>query len=161
MTTIVSDTSPINYLLLIGEVEILPKLFNEVLIPPAVHAELQNPRTPPIVFAWAADLPAWAKVQQPSEIDYTIDLGAGEREAISLALELNIPALLIDERKGRLAAEQRGLLPVGTLTLLDSADRRGLTDFEQAIAKLRKTSFHVDPEMLEFLLAEVRARKIR
>lgn len=65
----------------------------------------------------------------------------------------------MDERKGRMAAEQRGLIPVGSLTLLDSADRRGLVNFAEAIAKLKTTSFHVDPELVAFLLDEVKARK--
>lgn len=78
MTTIVSDTSPINYLVVIGEINLLRKLFDQILIPPAVYAELQDPRTPPEVYAWAADLPAWATVQKPIEIDASIGLGAGE-----------------------------------------------------------------------------------
>ena len=122
MRTIVSDTSPINYLILIEAIAVLPKLFDEILIPPAVHSELQRPRTPAVVFRWAASLPSWAKVQRPSRIAPGVALGAGETEAISLALELKISASLIDERKGRLAAEQRGILPVGTLNILDSAE---------------------------------------
>jgi predicted nucleic acid-binding protein len=88
-------------------------------------------------------------------------LGAGEVQAISLAVEHGIPAILMDERKGRVAAELRGLIPVGTLTILDSADRRGLIDFEQAVAKLQLTSFHVDPDLVAFLLEETHARKRR
>lgn len=43
MRIIVSDTSPIRYLVLIGEVEILQKLYGRVLIPEAVRSELQHP----------------------------------------------------------------------------------------------------------------------
>jgi predicted nucleic acid-binding protein len=159
VTAIVSDTSPINYLILIEAIEVLPKLFDEVLIPPAVHSELQRPRTPPAVFRWAASLPSWARIQRPFQIDPAIALGAGETEAISLAIELKISAILIDERKGRLAAEQRGILPVGTLNILDSADLRGLLDFEEAVARLRKTNFHVEPALVEALILNARARR--
>ncbi len=38
---VVSDTSPLNYLILIGEEELLPKLFGRVVIPNAVFGELQ------------------------------------------------------------------------------------------------------------------------
>ena len=161
MTTIVFDTSPINYLILIGEIDLLRQLFDQILIPPAVYAELQDPRTPPRVYAWAAHLPPWAKVREPLELDLSIGLGAGEVQAISLAIELGISAILIDERKGRVAAAMRGLLPVGTLTILDSADRRGLVDFEQAVAKLQVTSLHIEPELIAFLVEEVRGRKRR
>lgn len=159
MTTVVSDTSPINYLILIGAIEVVPKLFDEVLIPPAVHSELQHPRTPPEVYRWAAALPRWVRIQRPSQIDRAIDLGAGETEAISLALELKISVVLMDERRGRLAAHERSLLPVGTLNLLDSADLRGLLDFEQAVASLMRTTFHIEPRLVDALLERVRARK--
>ena len=43
---VVADTTPINYLILIGETEVLPKLYGRVVIPPAVHEELTNSRAP-------------------------------------------------------------------------------------------------------------------
>ena len=158
MTVIVSDTSPINYLVLIGEIDVLSRLFDEVLIPPAVRKELQHARTPTQVYRWASDLPPWAKVQVPSRVEIT-GLGAGESEAISLAVELKIGAILIDDWQGRLAAENRGIIPVGTLNILDSADRHGFLDFELAIERLRKTGFHVAPSLVEGLIEQVRARK--
>ncbi len=42
---VVSDTSPLNYLVLIGAIDVLPKLFGEVYAPPAVIQEFQHPRT--------------------------------------------------------------------------------------------------------------------
>lgn len=159
MTTIVSDTSPINYLVLIDAIEVLPKLFQEVLIPPAVHSELQRSRTPPEVYRWAASLPSWARIQGPSHIDRGITLGAGETEAISLAMELKISAILIDDRDGRLAAEQRGILPVGTLNILYSAHLREFLDFELAVARPRQTNFHIEPAIIDTLIERVRSRK--
>lgn len=159
MRTIVSDTSPINYLILIGKVEILPKLFDEILIPRAVHREMQSPRTPAAVSDWAGSLPPWARLMTAARIAPGIGLGAGETEAISLALELGISVILIDERKGRLAAEKRGLVPLGTLNILESADLRGLLDFEEAVARLRGTNFRADPELVDGLISKVRARR--
>lgn len=158
MTTVVSDTSPLNYLILIAAVEVLPRLFDQILIPPGVFAELQHPRTPVPVFHWASSLPSWAKVQAPTYIDPTISLGTGETEAICLAVELKIPAILIDERKGRLAAEMRGIVPVGTLNILYTSHLRGLLDFEATIDRLRQTSFHLEPAIIEELIRKVRAR---
>jgi len=66
---------------------------------------------------------------------------------------------LIDEREGRLAAEQRGILPVGTLNILDSADLRGLLNFEETVMRLRQTNFHIDPAIIETLIERVRTRK--
>jgi len=159
LTTVVSDTSPINYLVLIETIDVLPKLFDEVIIPPAVAAELQHPRTPQTVRDWIANLPPWARIQSPSRVDATMDLGKGETEAISLAVELGIHAVLIDEKRGRLAARERGLVPVGTLNILNAADLRGLIDFAQAIAKLRQTTFRADSKLLNTLIQDARTRK--
>ena len=53
----VADTSPICYLVLIGEIDLLPKLFSQVLAPPAVIAELLHEDAPDAVRGWAANLP--------------------------------------------------------------------------------------------------------
>jgi predicted nucleic acid-binding protein len=159
VTTVVSDTSPINYLILVEAIEVLPRIFDEVLIPPAVHSELQRPETPTAVAQWAANLPPWARVQAPTHIDAGLALGPGETEAISLAMELKIPAILIDEQQGRLAARSRGIDTIGTLSILDSADRQGFVDFEQMILRLRQTNFRINPSILEELLVQVRQRK--
>jgi predicted nucleic acid-binding protein len=36
---IVADTGPLQYLLLIGQIELLPKLYGDVTVPTAVHTE--------------------------------------------------------------------------------------------------------------------------
>jgi hypothetical protein len=43
---VVSDTSPINYLVLIQQEILLPALYGRVVIPPAVYGELQRSQTP-------------------------------------------------------------------------------------------------------------------
>jgi predicted nucleic acid-binding protein len=120
-----------------------------------VLAELQHPRTPAEVFRWASALPEWVGIQSPSYLDPAIDLGTGETEAISLALELKITAILIDERKGRLIAEQRGLIPVGTLNILYSAHLRGFLKFEESVQRLLRTSFHADPIQIQALVERI------
>ena len=85
---VVSDTSPLNYLVLIGHVDVLPTLFDRIVTPPAVIAELLHPSTPQIVHAWAMTPPSWLEIIPPSLIDSSLNLGRGEAEAISVALEL-------------------------------------------------------------------------
>jgi predicted nucleic acid-binding protein len=55
---VLSDTSPINYLILTGEIEILPALFGQVVIPTAVLQELQHAGTPAEVQQWISKPPA-------------------------------------------------------------------------------------------------------
>jgi predicted nucleic acid-binding protein len=112
---VVSDTSPLHYLILCGVETILPKLFRQVVIPPMVFRELQQPNTPPAVRQWAGTLPAWVSVQPPQALDLALDVDAGELEAICLAREIHADAVLMDDRAGRNAAIQCGLAVVGPL----------------------------------------------
>ena len=117
----VSDTSQLNYLALIGEIELLPRIFTRVLIPPAVISELHHARTPPVVAAWAANLPSWVDVVPPGQAIEEAALGRGEAEAIAVALQVCADVTLIDERKASTVARNHGLIVTGTLGVLDIA----------------------------------------
>lgn len=108
---VVADTTPLNYLILIERADILAVIFGEVLIPEAVLEELRHPEAPESVGRWLQAPPDWLRVTPVRQIDQTIQLGKGETEAISLALEMQVKVVLMDERKGRAAAETRGLFP--------------------------------------------------
>ena len=126
MQSIVADTAPLNYLVLIQAADILPNLYRKVFIPPAVRA------TPVIVRAWISQPPQWLEVvslKQPVG-SALAHLDAGEREAISLASELQAILLLMDERDGVTIARQRGLKVVGTPAALDLAAAHGLVDLQ-------------------------------
>ena len=104
MSVVVSDTSPLHYLILCGTETVLPRLFSQVVIPPTVFRELQQPNTPAPVRQWANSLPAWATVQTPKTLNLSLEVDAGEMEAICLAREINAAAVLMDDRAGRSAA---------------------------------------------------------
>lgn len=159
MTTVVSDTSPINYLCLIGEIGLLASLFTEVLIPPGVLRELRHPSAPKAVAEWLNSLPDWVRVQAPSALQTALSLDLGETEAISLALELHVPAILIDEASGRRAAQAHGLRTLGTLAILVAGDVRGLLNLEEALNRLSATNFHAPPATIEQLLRDARDRR--
>ena len=152
MSVVVSDTSPLHYLILCGVEGVLPQLFQQVVIPPTVFAELQHPNTPALVREWAQSLPPWVLVQKPNTLDQSLNVDAGEMEAISLAKEIHAAAVLIDDRAGRHAAMQCGLPVIGTLGLLDQAALRALIDLPQVIDRLRKTNARVDPTLVESVL---------
>ena len=92
MPVIVSDTTPLNYLVLIDAVEVLPRLYGRVLIPPAVQNELTQPKTPESVRLWLAKGPSWLYVVAPtSSLDATLShLDMGETQAIALALNTRL-----------------------------------------------------------------------
>ncbi len=150
---VVTDTTPLNYLVLIGQIDVLPQLFARVLVPEAVMVELRNPQAPPAVHTWATNpLPEWLEIRKPRVLDASLGfLGAGESAAIALAQEVEAGIVLIDERVGRREAARRGLRVAGTLAVLDEAGRRGLLDFKVALEHLRQTSFRLSPTLLRAL----------
>lgn len=162
---VVSDTSPLNYLILIGQDRILPAIFPAVIAPPEVLEELRHGGAPEAVRTWAAKPPSWLEVKRATAIDPSLALGKGELAAISLAIELqpNNPKirLLIDERDGRDAARKRGLEVAGTLTVMAEASLRGLIDLPTAIEALKRTSFHAKPSLLDEVLRMGRADRLR
>ena len=158
MSLVVSDTTPLDYLILIGHIDVLPRLFGKLLVPPAVIHEMQHPKAPSAVSAWAGNLPPWIEVKSP-RTDLRLGIGAGEDEVISLAVELGDATLLVDDVRARTAAKSRGLLTIGTLAIFDRADEAKLLDFEEVILRLKATSFHLEDTLLDPLLAKARARK--
>ena len=60
---VVADTSPILYLVLIDQIDLLGSLYGEVVIPDAVAAELNATKSPAVVRSWIANLPLWARVE--------------------------------------------------------------------------------------------------
>jgi plasmid stabilization system protein ParE len=101
MTLVVADCSPIRYLVVIEAIQILPRLYDQVIIPQSVLDELTHPHAPAEVCAWASSLPRWAEVKSATWIELAGLLDAGEAEAIALAKELNAHLVLLDERSAR------------------------------------------------------------
>jgi predicted nucleic acid-binding protein len=121
VSVVVSDTSPLHYLILCGAETVLPNLFNQIVIPPTVFHELQQPNTPTPLRQWASSLPTWAVVQTPKELNLKLNVDAGELEAICLAREIKAAAVLMDDRAGRNAAIHCGLAVIGTVGVPEQA----------------------------------------
>ncbi len=158
---VIADTTPLNYLALIGQQALLARLFKRVIIPQAVWTELQAEGTPEPVRSWLASAPEWLEVRQttlPVDEPLTI-LNPGEQEAILLAQELRADLLLIDDKDGRLEATRRNIAVVGTLGILDEAAERGWLELPEALARLQQTSFRAGPELIHFLLERDAKRK--
>lgn len=151
---VVSNTSPLNYLILTGYERVLPELFDSIVVPSAVSDELRSNLAPPVVQRWIASPPTWLSVvavlSVPAELE---SLDHGEAEAIALALATKADLVLLDERKGRRAAQERNLNVVGTIGVLDTAAARGLLSLSDALKALERTSFRISPRLLRQLRA--------
>jgi predicted nucleic acid-binding protein len=154
---VVADTSPIRYLVLIGEVEVLPSLFEKIVIPTAVRDELAHAGAPEAVRNWMQTPPAWLELQTApvNAFDAALEnLDEGERAALALAASLHADLILMDDRQGVLAARAKGFRVVGTLRVLQLAAKRGLLDWADAFERLKGTNFRYRQEIIEQLLAE-------
>ena len=147
---VVSDTSPLRYLAVLGHLDILPRLFGTVHCPVTVLNECRNTRAPQTLREWAAMPPPWFVVMEDGQTGASLPpLDAGEAAAISLALRLKAQAILIDERKGRRAALSLGFITAGTLNVLAQAGIRGWLDYQTTVATLRaETNFRATGQLI-------------
>jgi predicted nucleic acid-binding protein len=152
---VVSDTSTLCYLILIEEIHLLPELFTEIVIPPAVRDELAHPDAPVMVRDWIAGPPVWLSVEntpEGSEDQEIQRLNPGEREVILLAEQSDTDLLLLDDWKARELARNRGLSMTGLIGVLDMAIEKSLVDPGAVVERLRNTTFRVSDQLLATLL---------
>lgn len=133
MKAIVSDATALIVLAKLSRVNLLKHLFESVIIPRTVHAE--------IVQKSDYDISVWEDpfftVRKPSDTELLnaleLFLDAGESEAIALAKELNLP-LLIDEKKGRKIAQTMHLDLIGLVGIVLALHRRKTVNSGEAVA---------------------------
>lgn len=153
---IVSDTSPICYLLLIDKIDVLHHLYKNIIIPQTVANELGASESPSVVKSWIAKPPSWLEIRS---VNYSKNiqsekLDPGEQEAILLAEKVKADLIILDDKAARRIAVERGLKIIGLLGILKDAARAGLLDLETTFEQLRDTGFWVAPSLLERLLTE-------
>lgn len=149
---VVSDTTPLRYLAVLGHLEFLPRLFGPVYCPKAVVNECLHPRAPAALQAWVKSPPSWLMVAEVDEVaaDLQESLDAGEAAAITLAANLHAELILIDEQEGRRCARARGFLTAGTLNILAQAGVRGWIDYQATVDRLRsETNFRVTRSVID------------
>jgi predicted nucleic acid-binding protein len=157
---VIADAGPVNYLILIGHIDILPALFEKVILPAIVREELKHRKAPPEVQRWIADPPSWVEVRHTVPVsdvsrDASLEaLDAGEEEAIALAVELRADLILMDDRDGVLVARSKGFRVAGTLGILSMAAERGLVNLAEAFERIKQTSFYYQQEIMDQLLAD-------
>ena len=126
---VVSNTSPISNLAMVGQLTILQEIYSKIIIPTAVYNELTDEGAGDVV-ATAVQTSIWIETQPVANLTLVTSLQSkvneGEAEAIALAIELKADELLIDERLGRREATRLGVPITGVLGVLLIAKQRGL-----------------------------------
>jgi len=151
---VVSDTSPIFYLILIEASHLLPDLFGRIIIPATVERELAHPAAAEAVRRAIMERPDWLEIRPPppaAATDELTILHPGERDAILLADSIAADLLILDERRARRTALQRGHKVVGVLGILAQGANQGLVDLDDAITRLQATNFRLNPALIDLV----------
>ena len=157
---VISDTTPIISLLKINHLDLLEKLFGEVLIPKGVFAELtENSRfqeESKIVKACG-----FIKVVEEIDEGYvtllrrSTGLDLGESEAIYLSDNGKADLLLMDEVRGREVATRMGIKIMGTIGILGIAYQDSLIskdEIKEAVETFRDAGRHISERLYEQLM---------
>lgn len=157
---VVADTSPLVFLSRIGRLELLRALYPEIVVPATVwhEAVVARPEAGGVELLRNAN---WVVVSDEAErtgVEQSLEeaLDPGEAAAITLAVLLNAEVLLIDERKGRAVARERGLSVRGTLGVLVDGRRAGhLASLRAELDELLARGFRVAPALVGEALRQV------
>jgi predicted nucleic acid-binding protein len=159
--TVISDTTPIISLIKINRLDLLQKLFNEILIPQAVFREL----TTNVAFENEAkivkesDFLKTSPIQNRKALEIlqaASGLDDGESEAIILADELKSDVLIIDERRGRKVAKNLGINITGTVgVLLQAYDEKMITseEIKAYFGQLKNSNIRLSDSLIQEALS--------
>ena len=153
---VISNTSPIFYLHRLRRLDLLQKLYQEIIVPKAVVAELEAGRRQ------GEDVPAidryeWIKIRairSPQILGLSTDFGPGETEVLALALEESDSLVIIDEKLARRIARLRGLRVTGTAGVLLKAKQEGhILAVKPFLDRLQEIHFHLSDNVRTLILS--------
>ncbi len=153
MKSLVCDTGPVNYLVQIDCIRVLPSLFQTVFLSATAHRELLAAEAPDSVRLWAERLPSWVERREVgSRLALSSrGLSVADLDAVTLAIETG-SCVLLDDLAARRLAQEMGIRVVGTLGILELASRKGLVSLRGAVERLRQTNIHVTESLYRQVL---------
>lgn len=153
---VISNTSPIFYLHRLRLLDLLQKLYQKIIVPRAVVAELEAGRRR------GEDVPEidnceWIEtraIQSPQILGLSTDFGPGETEVLALALEEPESLIIMDEKLGRKIARLRGLRVTGTAGILLKAKQEGhISVVRPFLDRLQEIHFHLSNPVRALILS--------
>jgi len=157
---VISDTSPISNLIVIGKLSLLKKVFDVIVIPESVYSEIKA------LEKFNVDLTefrnaSWIKIVQIHDLNTYHELlkqvDKGEAEAITIAHEMKSDFLLIDEKKGRAIAKEMGIKIIGLIGVLVKAKReKSIDNVKPILDDLRNVArFRISEDLYNEILKSV------
>ena len=150
--TVISNTTPLIALAGIGCLDILQKIYGEIIIPQAVHDEIiGEPEKSAVINS------SWIKVKRISNVDakrlYRAKLHAGEVEVMILGEEINADLLLMDDYEAKKTAKFMGFTVTGTLGVLLRAKQEGLiTEVKPVMTALMNNGLFISKGVQDYVL---------
>jgi predicted nucleic acid-binding protein len=155
---VVSNASPLIALAKIGRLDLLPELFESIIVPQAVYDEVvtSGAERPGVLEIRQASWIKTRSITDQSKVSYLLaELDRGEAEALVLAEEVSTNWVLLDETKARLVAELVGLHYIGTVGLLLLAKQLGKLAFLRPVLdELRANQFYISQKVYQAVLEE-------
>lgn len=155
---IIADSSPLISLAIIEKLELLPQLYQRVLIPPAVWDEVtvQGFGLP---GAEMVSQVKWLERETPLPVlseTLSILVDRGEAEALALAQSNPNSIVLLDDAQARRIAERLSIPRIGTLGILRRGKKAGLiSEVKVLIEKLRSNGIYIGSNLVEAVLRDV------
>jgi uncharacterized protein len=124
---VISNTSPLFYLHRLRHLNLLQKLYQQIIVPEAVVDELNAGRdlgedVPNVEdYDWIEVRP----VRAPELVRLITDLGAGEAQVLTLAIEEPGSLVILDDRLAREVARMRNIRITGTAGVILKAKQEG------------------------------------
>jgi predicted nucleic acid-binding protein len=154
MREVVSNTSPLLYLHQLGSIDLLPRMYSQILVPASVVEELAAGRAAGHDVPDIAAFP-WARVVSSPTLALlalATDLGKGEAEAIAIAHERNA-LLILDDGLARRHAKVVGVAVTGTLGVLVKAKMAGhIPTVATLISRLTELGFRLSERTRDEIL---------
>lgn len=151
---IVVNASPLICLFKSGLHDLLPRISPHIVVPAAVIKEVTAPGKDDFP---AGQLAAQEWLNPVTDIPIGLrvaawDLGRGESEVISYALQNPGYRVVLDDREARRCAEALGCRHIGTAGIVVLAKRKGLLpSLRDAFAKLSSSGLWLSRELIEEL----------
>lgn len=155
---IIADSSPLISLSIIGELGLLPRLYQRVVIPNAVWDE---------VVVQGVGLPGaepvsrceWLEVETPPGemlASLSILVDRGEAEALALAQVMAGSTVLLDDAQARRRVAERFQIPrIGTLGILRRAKKAGfIREIKPLILSLRNNGIFIRQALMDAVLQD-------
>jgi predicted nucleic acid-binding protein len=154
----IADSGPLISFARINELELLPRLFSKIFVPPEVWNEV-TARGQGLAGAYEISQARWITIQAPdphlvSPLSILVD--AGEAETIALAQTIPDCIILLDDSRARKIAKRLKIRQIGIVGLLLRAKRLGLVKkIKPYLVSLLKNGIYIRQELIDAALNDV------